>query len=88
VSGPIFLFSGYGALSPVVKQLGCEADHSCPSDADFKNGWSCIFTPLFAFERHAQGHLYLCWLIYIYIYMDEVMMGRFMISCSHQIVEE
>jgi hypothetical protein len=34
-----------GALSLGVKQLGHEADHSLPSSAEVKNGWSYISTP-------------------------------------------
>jgi hypothetical protein len=33
-----------GALSPGVKLLGREADHSPPSSAEVKNAWSYIFT--------------------------------------------
>jgi hypothetical protein len=54
VSRHIFLFSGYGALYPVVKRLEHEADYSHPSGAVVKNGWSCIYTPLYAFKRHAK----------------------------------
>jgi len=31
--------------SPDIKQLGHEVDHSLPSNAKFKNEWSCIITP-------------------------------------------
>lgn len=32
-----------------VNQLGCEADHSSPSNAEVKNMWSYAFTPQYAF---------------------------------------
>jgi hypothetical protein len=32
-----------------VNQLGCEADHPSPSNAEVKNEWSYAFTPQFAF---------------------------------------
>jgi hypothetical protein len=34
-------------LSPWVKQLGCEADHSPPSSAEVKNVWRYTSTPLY-----------------------------------------
>jgi hypothetical protein len=33
------------AVSPVIKRLGREADHSPPSSAEVKNAWSYISTP-------------------------------------------
>jgi hypothetical protein len=36
-------------ISPSVKQLRCEADHSRPSGVKVKNGWSCTSTPPYAF---------------------------------------
>jgi hypothetical protein len=36
-----------GALSPGVKQLGHEADHSPPYSAKFKNVWSYTSTPTY-----------------------------------------
>jgi hypothetical protein len=53
-----------GALSPVVKRPGREADNSLPSHAQVKNAWSCTFTPAHVFMawhlvKHAQLHLYL-----------------------------
>jgi hypothetical protein len=33
-----------GALSPGVKQTGCEADHSPPSSSEVKNAWSYTAT--------------------------------------------
>jgi hypothetical protein len=46
----IFLFAGAhpgvpGALTPGVKWLGCEADHSPPSSAKVKNKWNSSSTP-------------------------------------------
>ena len=38
-----------GALSPVVKRKGRDADHSPPSSAEVKNEWICNFTPSYAF---------------------------------------
>jgi hypothetical protein len=35
-----------GTLTPGVKQLGHEAEHSPPSSAKVKNAWSCTSTPL------------------------------------------
>jgi hypothetical protein len=40
-----------GALSPVVKQPGCEADHSITSTAKIVNGWSCTST----YSSHIWG---------------------------------
>jgi len=37
---PILLSNGYRGLSPRIKQLGCEDDHSSPSSAEVKNTWS------------------------------------------------
>jgi len=37
------------ALSPVIKRPGCEAGNSPPSNAQFKNTWSRISTPLYVF---------------------------------------
>jgi hypothetical protein len=34
-----------GCSFPGVKQLGCEADHSPPSNAEVKNGGSCTTAP-------------------------------------------
>jgi hypothetical protein len=34
-----------GALSPEVKRLGCEADHSPPAIPEVKKTWIYIFTP-------------------------------------------
>jgi hypothetical protein len=36
---------GTGVLSPGVKQLGHEADHTSASSAKVKNKWSCTFSP-------------------------------------------
>jgi hypothetical protein len=36
---------GSGALSPGVKRLGHEDDHSPPSRAEVKNAWIYTFTP-------------------------------------------
>jgi hypothetical protein len=33
------------SVSPGVKQLGHEAEHSLPSSAEVKNVWSCNSTP-------------------------------------------
>jgi len=30
--------------------LGCEADHSPPSNAEVKNAWSYTYTPQYAFK--------------------------------------
>jgi hypothetical protein len=38
-----------GALSPGVKRLGREADHSPPASAGVKKMWIYIFTPPYAF---------------------------------------
>jgi hypothetical protein len=38
-----------GAVSLGVKRPGCEADHSLPSNAEFKNAWSYTSTPQYAF---------------------------------------
>jgi len=38
-----------GELSPRVKQLGHEADHSPPSSAKVKNTWSCTTIPTYIF---------------------------------------
>jgi hypothetical protein len=37
------------ALSPGVKHLGCEADHSPPTSAEVKNTWIYTSTPLYVF---------------------------------------
>jgi hypothetical protein len=39
-----------GALTPGVKWLGCEADHSSPSSAEVKNVWSYTSTPGLCFH--------------------------------------
>ena len=45
-----------GALSPVVKQLGCEVDHSPQSRAEVKNEGSCISTPSISlYEGHRDN---------------------------------
>jgi len=42
--------AGYRWLFPRrVKRLGREADHSPPSSAEVKNGWSCTSTPPYVF---------------------------------------
>jgi hypothetical protein len=38
-----------GALSPVIKRSGREADHSTPSNAEVKNTWVYTFTPPYVF---------------------------------------
>jgi hypothetical protein len=38
-----------GALSPEVKQLGCDADHSPPTSAEVKKMWINTSTPPYAF---------------------------------------
>jgi len=38
-----------GALTPGVKRLGHEADHSPPSSAEFKNAWKYNSTPQYVF---------------------------------------
>jgi len=45
--GPLsLLFSGYrGSLTPRVKRLWREGDHSPPSSAEFKNAWSYTSVP-------------------------------------------
>jgi hypothetical protein len=40
---------GTGALSPEVKRLGREADHSSISGAEVKNAWSYTSTPQYVF---------------------------------------
>jgi hypothetical protein len=35
---------GVGVLSPRVKQLGYEADHSTPPSAKVRKQWNCTFT--------------------------------------------
>jgi hypothetical protein len=40
---------GTGDVSPGVKQLGHEADHSLPSNAEVKNIWILITTPPYIF---------------------------------------
>jgi hypothetical protein len=43
---PILLSSGYQGLLPQeVKQLGHEADHSCPSNDEVNNAWNYTSTP-------------------------------------------
>jgi hypothetical protein len=58
-----------GALSLGVKRPGREADHSPPSNAEFKNVWNYTSTPQYAFMARcsikAQGQLYL------YLYTDK-----------------
>jgi hypothetical protein len=67
---------------PGVKQLEPEADHSCPSSAKVKNGWSCTSNPLYAFHG-------VCKDIFTFVgrYVDKVIV-RFVICASHQIVRE
>jgi len=38
-----------GALSPGVKRLGREADHSPPSSTEIKNAWCCTSIPQYVF---------------------------------------
>jgi hypothetical protein len=38
-----------GGLSPEVKRLGCEADHSPPANAEFKIMWIYTSTPPYVF---------------------------------------
>jgi hypothetical protein len=38
-----------GALSPRVKQVGREGDHSLPSSVEVKNAWSYTSTPPYVF---------------------------------------
>jgi hypothetical protein len=52
-----------GALCLEVKQLGCEADHSSPTSAKFKNIWIYTSTPSYVLVSQwliswAQGQLY------------------------------
>jgi hypothetical protein len=42
---PSLLISEYQLYFPYVGWPGFEVDHSCPSSAEFKNEWSCTFTP-------------------------------------------
>jgi len=42
---PAFYPVATGACFPGVKQLGCKADHSPPSNGEVKNVWSYISTP-------------------------------------------
>jgi hypothetical protein len=42
---------GNGILSPGVKRMGREADHSPPSSAEIKKEWSYISTPLHVFMK-------------------------------------
>jgi hypothetical protein len=39
-----------GDLSLGIKRPGCEADYSALSSADFKNAWSYLSTPQYAFK--------------------------------------
>jgi len=39
-----------GALTLMVKQPGCEAEHSLPSSVKFKNVWCYTSTPQYAFH--------------------------------------
>jgi hypothetical protein len=56
-----------GALSPEIKRLGREADHSPPSSAEVKNSWSYIPIPRLRLHGmvlgSAQGQLCL----YLYL---------------------
>ena len=54
------------ALSPAVKQLGHEANHSPPSSAEVKNERSCTSTPPYAFIA-CTGTLSPCYNTFILI---------------------
>jgi hypothetical protein len=43
-----------GALSPLVKQPGCEADPSPPFSVEFKKVWSYTTTPPVKFKLRVQ----------------------------------
>jgi hypothetical protein len=48
-----------------VKQPGCEDDHSPPSSADVKNGWSCAFTHDFmawGLVKHSDEFIFIYYL--------------------------
>ena len=61
---PILLFSGYReVVSPRIKRLVREANHSPPSIAEVKNAWSCNLILQYA-RRHPC--FYLTLLIYVF----------------------
>jgi hypothetical protein len=52
---PSLLTNGYRALSPAIKRLGREADHSSPSRAEVKNAWSYTSIPPYVFMAWCLG---------------------------------
>lgn len=45
------------ALSAGRTEKACEADHSPPTIAEVRNGWSRISIPLYAFMSNTGGHV-------------------------------
>jgi hypothetical protein len=56
-----------GTLTPEVRQLGREADHSSPSSTKVRNSWSHISTPQYVFIAWLNRDTTLtCTLFYLY----------------------
>ena len=45
------------ALSAGGTQPACDVDHSAPTIAEVRNGWSRISIPLYAFMSNTGGHV-------------------------------
>jgi hypothetical protein len=56
---PAYHAIGKGALSPGVKRLGCEADHSLPHSAEVQNGG--VITPFLINLHEAVVKLFSTW---------------------------
>ena len=55
---PGLLFNGHWGLFPGVKQPGCAVNHSPPSSAEVKNGWSYTSTPTVCFHGMDKENFY------------------------------
>jgi hypothetical protein len=56
--------TGYGSSYPGEKGPGREADHSPPSNAEFKNAWNFTFTPPYVFNAWclvSKGYVFMVW---------------------------
>ena len=57
-TGSVACLASYSIRTGAVKRHGSEADHSVPSSAEVKNGWSFTPLPLYAFMACAGAAVY------------------------------